>query len=798
MARVRAINGEAARALTGWRMALSPAGACAGPQQAAALTGWIDAPVPGTAAGALSRKGLFDPASPTPLHDHDIWWRCALPGGGPSVLAFDGIATVAQAWIDGQPVLISESMFLRHEVEADLQEGQVLWLVCRSLAPALDRKLPRARWRTFMIPRQGLRGLRTTLLGHMPGWTPAVDAIGPWRPVTVAPAMALKMSQVNVQAEYDALGGRLIARLRLEGAHGPVHLRCAGRSTRLIPDSGQMFDGILDLPDVEPWWPHTHGGQPLYPVTVDVDGQTIDLGRAGFRSLQIERGADGKGFGLIVNGHSVFCRGANWTTPDIVDLPGDAAAYRPLLELAREAGMNMLRIGGTGVYESPAFFDLCDELGILVWQDFMFANFDYPVSDPAFEALVRAEAAQVLDATQLSPSLAIVCGGSEALQQAAMMGLDPAKTASALYDKILPALAAQYRPHTVYVDNSPTGGPLPFVPNEGVAHYFGVGAYTRPLEDARRADVRFASECLAFANLPDGGDRGALLAGVGVPRDLNADWDFADVRDHYLLRLCGHDPAALRGDNPDLYLDLSRWVTGAVMEATFTEWRRARSTCRGGLVWMFKDLAPGAGWGVVDSAGRPKPAWFALKRAFQPLHIGLTDEGGAGLAIHLVNEGPDERALALELACFKADGGEVLRVSKRMVLQPRSAGDVSAFSLIGSFYDLNRAYRFGPASHAAVVVRLREGGRIIAEASHFPETDAPVQAPVIQAAVQGNLLTLATDRPLRAVVIETEGLRPSDNGFAMMPDEPTKIALSGSGPTHGQVRAIFERASVRF
>src|SRR6185295_9883626 len=111
------------------------------------------------------------------------------------------------------------------------------------------------------------------------------------------------------------------------------------------------------------------------------------------------------GFALEVNGERIFCRGACWTTADIVTLAGTAASYRELLTLARDAGMNMLRVGGTMIYEADAFYDLCDELGILVWQEFMFANMDYPASDAAFLAEVSAEARQVLARLEGRPSL---------------------------------------------------------------------------------------------------------------------------------------------------------------------------------------------------------------------------------------------------------------------------------------------------------------------------------------------------------------------------------------------------------
>ena len=209
----------------------------------------------------------------------------------------------------------------------------------------------------------------------------------------------------------------------------------------------------------------------------------------------------------------------------------------------RDAGMNMVRIGGTMVYEADDFYALCDELGLLVWQDAMLANFDYPATE-AFRASLAAEVTQFLDRTQANPSLAVLCGGSEVLQQAAMFGLPADKVDATLYTEFIPAIVQRHAPGCRSM--CPTrlrAADWPFQPDAGVTHYYGVGAYLRPLDDARRADVRFASECLALANVPDARKPTERLdvATVtdprwkrAVPRDPGAGWDFDDVRDHYL------------------------------------------------------------------------------------------------------------------------------------------------------------------------------------------------------------------------------------------------------------------------
>src|SRR5262249_20142248 len=157
--------------------------------------------------------------------------------------------------------------------------------------------------------------------------------------------------------------------------------------------------------------------------------------------------------------------------------------------------------------------ELCDELGIMVWQDLMFANFDYPC-DPAFLEACARETDALLDAIETSPSLVVVCGGSEVYQQAAMLGLDPDAARGPPVGRVLPEAVAARRPDLLWVANSPDGSPLPFLPDAHVSHYYGVGAYLAPLEDARRSAVRFASECLAFANIPQAS---TLQAALPIP-----------------------------------------------------------------------------------------------------------------------------------------------------------------------------------------------------------------------------------------------------------------------------------------
>ncbi|MFK0164782.1 glycoside hydrolase family 2 protein [Rhizobium sp. NPDC090279] len=812
--------GGGMRLSEGWNLVLTDAGTCISPSDVPLASGFIPAAVPGTVAEALEKAGRFDRSRPQPLHDRDAWYICRLVDAeaGEAVLRLEGLATLCEVFLNGQKILISESMFEAHDVDVTLQGGDELALCFRALEPRLSEPGPRARWRPQMITPQGLRMVRTTLLGHMPGWCPEVQAVGPWRPISLLRPGAPVIRDLSLRPDLLENGeGRLYASLSIEGDLNELLLRCGEAEQAFEKDGAGRYTAILKIPDVAPWWPHTHGAPQLHDVTLVVDGVEHSRGQTGFRRLSVDRGADGQDFALIVNGERIFCRGAVWTTADIVRLPGGRDDYQSWLRLAAEAGMNMIRIGGTMAYETPDFFRLCDELGLLVWQDFMFANFDYPKNDKAFNAHIQAEVSQLLSRTRLSPSLAVLCGGSEIHQQAAMMGLPEQFWKSPVVEEIIPLLVQSLRPDVPYVVNSPSGGAMPFSPNAGVTHYYGVGAYMRPLADARRAEVRFAAESLAFALVPQARTLGQHLPVSAVhsplwkervPRDRGASWDFEDVRDHYLQELYGFEPNRLRREDPDLYLNLSRAVTGEVAEETYAEWRRLGSGCNGALVWTLQDLLPGAGWGVIDSTGEPKPVWYGLRRAFRPVQVLLMDEGTNGLDVHVINESAAALDLTAEVSCLRDGRQIVVGGGRDLALEARGRQKIACTELFGAFFDTTYAFRFGPPSHDVTVARLTASatGAVIAQAFYFPlgRTKAFHDAEITASVVQDGedwFLDLSTDRLAQSVQIDLEAYRADDDWFHLAPGNRRLRLYRREGVPadvipSGQIRSIGSRRIV--
>lgn len=804
--RIRFPNAPAETIAAGWTFCSSPPDLYASPADIAADAEWLPALVPGTVAAALRALGLFDIDHPTPLEDKDFWYRTSIEGDGEETLRFLGLATIAQVFLDGVKLFDSTSMFVENEAEVDLNGRHELSICFRALGPLLEKPGKRARWRPRNVTPSTLRAFRTTFLGHAPGWCPPVHPIGPWRAIERRKGAWI---DCDLNATLKDRDGHLRVDLTFDAPPaGDLFIECAGQRVSLTRGLDDAFSSNLIIPDVKPWWPHTHGEPALHDVFVIMNGERHAIARTGFRSIELDRDSDSKGFGLRINGVSVFCRGAVWTNADVVALPGSPEAYGPLLDLARDANMNMLRVGGTMVYESDAFYRMCDERGILVWQDFMFSNFDYPAGDDAFVELVHTEAKQFVARTKHNPCMAVFCGGSEVAQQAAMLGLPSASWSNRIFDDVLKSVVEEARPDAIYVAHTPHGGPMPFYMSEGLCHYYGVSAYFRPVEDARHANVRFATESLGHAHVPDAArielepDAPRIVHAQYTERvhnDSGATWWFEYIRNHYVRELYGIDPEESRRTDAEHFLDISRATTAELLESVYALWRRQGSPTRGGLVWFLRDLREEAGWGVIDGLNQPKAAYYALRRAFRPVQVLLIDEGLNGLDVHCINETAQEISAQLTLTCLRDGSVPVMRAARELQLAPRSIQKIPAVYLWGAFFDTSYAYRFGPPSHDVTVATLMTP-RMSTDAFHFPlgrgaeRHDLGLQAELVSDE-QGWGLRVSTARLAQSFHVRDAQYRPDDNWFHLPPATTRVLRLvprdaSHSAKPRGYVAAV--------
>ena len=380
-----------------------------------------------------------------------------------------------------------------------------------------------------------------------------------------------------------------------------------------------------------------------------------------------------------------------------------------------------------------------------------------------------------------------------------MLGLPPNSRHMTLIETHLAAIAGSR--NVPYVPSSPAApsgsGQLAIRPDTGVAHWFGVGGYMRPVDDVRTAGVRFAAETLAFS-IPPSADAierhfgSSAVAGhhpvwkSAVPRDKGASWDFEDVRDHYVREILAVDPLQLRRVDPDRYLQMGRIAVAAAMTECFRYWRRRDSGCGGALILTAKDIVAGAGWGLLDVDGDAKLPLLALARSWQPIAVMVSDAGLSGLRIDVANDAPSPITGRASLTATNATGQIVAEGAVTIEVPAHSGSTLGDPDITGVFRDLTHAYKFGPAMAQAVQVEITDGADLYRrDVLVLQPHPAPVRCTLRATASQGPDgrwgLDVTSDAALRWVEIDTPGWRPADNYFHLAAGLPYRVAIEGTG-----------------
>ncbi|WP_285030644.1 hypothetical protein [Mycolicibacterium sp. lyk4-40-TYG-92] len=783
--------------LTRWQVLRRDPGAVAGPDELS--RDWA-------AAQTLDIPATVGTAYDDNPDDYDWWYRSTLTAAHATSIEFEGLTFPATVFLDGAAVADCESMFLPLHIECDAGDHEVV-IRFASLNHWLKTRRPRGRWRSTLVGAPGLRWARTTLIGRAPVYGNLPAPVGIWRPVTAVAARIRTDFVTQVDGNVISVAGTSGARSIRLTVVDPAGEQIADE-TIAPPDGTFRFDIAVECPLL--WWPNGYGPQHVYRVRIEADGVKVADRPVGFRTLSVS--ADG--FQISVNGTPIFCRGVTWSPPDPIRAFADPAQIRDQVTTFAAAGATMVRVVGGLLFEQAEFWHSCADSGLLVWQDAMLATFDPPAEQ---SELIAKELISVLQSVSGNPALAVVSGGSETLQQPEMLGLSHDESVMDVLESVLGAAVAEHS-DAHYVRASPSAPPgsadLAIRPDTGIAHWFGVGGYLRPITDVRSAGIRFAAESLAFANPPvsDYIERhfgSAAVAGhhpdwkAGVPRDRGSSWDFEDVRDFYAHEVFGEGLLAVRRTDPERYLQLGRLAVATAMRDCFAYWRRADSGCGGALVLSGRDMVAGAGWGLLDSDGGAKPALAVLARTWAPVTVLLSDEGLAGIRIDVYNDTEAELRGELTLTATNSVGIAV-DVTRPLTVPAASSTTFLDSALSGRFRDLSRAYQFGPPTADAVQARAAfECGPTVHEvlvlnpagrqpASLLTATVSPVPEGVW-------VLELASEVALRYIEIAIPGWRVDDNYFHLAARLPRRILLTpqgdGESPT-GTVGSVDLRAPI--
>jgi len=672
----------------GWMMA--PAEAAHGDLHDAgyAPQGWLPVRVPTTVQAAL----VAADRAPSPWRDRQAqaladveertwWFRTTFdlpnePADGYEVV-LEGVSLFATIWLNGSPVGFMQNAHYpgRFDVTAHVRPGatNVLAIEC-----GLDLKDMRRRVRPDI--RSTGEAVRPYM--RMPqmcfGWdfAPKIVLVGPWRPVylvrhrgatiedawvateSVGSPSARADASITVAADvrtWSAPSTRLRLAIREDADAPPVW-----RDEVPVPASGAVRVPVR-LANARLWYPQPAGEPFRYALAAELvgpDGVVLDRTTTRFGIRTIELAQDGR-FTFSVNGVDVFAKGANWVPSNSLTLEVGPDEYRHLLELARDANFNMLRVWGGGFYESEVFYDLCDEFGIMIWQDFMYACAMYPDDEPAFMESATREARSVAERLRRHPCLALWCGNNEC-QEAWVLGdwpnFAPRHLGERLYDHVLPDTVRAVTPGVPYWPGSPYGGPTTRSREIGDFHDW----YSLPNWRTYDANApRFSSE-YGFRAVPARETVDAMLS-PEVQWDRNGPqhnaWQF-----HH--GWCGWMQAVLpEFGGPttlDEYIMLTQEMQATLMRYAIEVYRRRMFATSGSLLWMYNEPWPSVSFGIVDFFGRQKASYFWARAAYAPVMGMFYAKGGPGNGGEItywgINDLPAEQEARVRLRRFDHAG----------------------------------------------------------------------------------------------------------------------------------------------
>ncbi|MBQ8161666.1 MAG: glycoside hydrolase family 2 protein [Clostridia bacterium] len=614
--------------------------------------------VPGTVYGTLLEQGLMpDPFFrdqedlALPLMEHDwVYERTFEPDDQllaaiQVYLVFEGLDTVAEVSLNGQFLFEAVNMHRTWQIDVKpyLKPGKnTLTLLIRSPLQLIRdaQKATPTYGSTDALPGYPMLRKSHCMFGW--DWGPRLPDAGIFRPVYLWAVSTPKLRSVMVRQVHQA--GRVTLRIQPELYEDFPERDFTFQTILLSPEGKERVrtsSDQLEVPSPQLWWPNGYGAQPLYTLRVELctpGGTPLDLWerKIGLRSLELRRPKDadgqGEGFFLRVNGVDIFCMGADYIPEDSLLSRVTPSRTRQLLEDAVSAHFNCIRVWGGGYYPDDFFFDLCDELGLLVWQDFMFACAVYRLT-PSFEENIRAEFRDNIVRLRHHPSLALWCGNNEV--ESAVTGHwyphGPIFSADyiKLFEYILPKAVSRLDPDRPYWPSSPSSGgafDAPSDPRRGDVHYWDVWHGGKPFTDYRNHQFRFVSE-FGFQSFPPM----RTIEAYTLPGDRNI---FSYVMEKHQRNHAANGKIMtymaqtyLYPSSFDTLVYASQLLQADAIRCGVEHWRRHRGECMGAIIWQLNDCWPVASWASIDYFGRWKALHYQAKHFFSPVLLSCEEDG---------------------------------------------------------------------------------------------------------------------------------------------------------------------------
>lgn len=736
-------------------------------------------------------------------------------------LVCEGLDTLAHVSLNGREIAFTDNMHITWvwDVKEQLHAGENT-LEIRFDSPILycAKKAEEAPGWESSDATPGFRHLRKAHCMFGWDWGPRLPDAGIWRPIFLRTWDAARLENaLMLQTHHDGVVDVTI-RPEITGESAwSAEITAPDGEVIIIPET-TAAEQVIAIQNPQLWWPNGLGKQPLYRVTVRLATGDTRVWRIGLRTMTVSREKDewGEEFCHVVNGVKVFAMGADYIPEDNILARVTPERTRRLLEDCKAANFNAIRVWGGGYYPDDAFYDICDELGLLVWQDLMYACAFYDLT-PDFERSIRVETHQNVARLRHHASLALICGNNE--MEMFMAGANSALINHRtwefvptyphhitdyvkMFEYILPAIVKETAPQTYWWPASPSSGgnfDAPNDENRGDNHYWDVWHGEKPFTEYRKFFFRYASE-FGFQSFP-------CLKSVKqftLPDDRNI---FSRVMERHQRnqaangKILSYLSQTFRYPNSfDDLLYASQLMQAEAIRYGVEHWRRNRGRCMGAIIWQLNDIWPVASWASIDYYGRWKALHYAAKRFFAPVMISAEEEGelSQNPKINEYHPAPLEKSFRLNVCnetlrdvtgevvwALRTPDGAIVRQNQQTLTIPAMSAkwlekvDCADASLTGHYI-----------SFAFVVddVAVSEGTCIFCAPKHFEFVD-----PRLTVETRGDTLVVTSHAYAKQVWLESEDadLLLDDNAFDMNPGTKVVRVVKGTAEKV-RVRSVWD------